>query len=311
MLAYLVFKRISIYYLLILCLYILISCAHYSYIYLYPPVKHDHSEWDGRKIVFSEISKSLQQYFDDWIYRSGSFYKNVIYEEVVGDTGLVGGIIVDKTGDEYWKIKMASGEVYFHEKDFYDLKWGFIDHTYFLDDFDKAKQMMNKYIWLFQVKEKTYGDDRLFVFRNIYDDNANQLTKFTKFQKVKVIDVVPFVYGNTYTGSPFYLQIQSDTGEIGFVRHHSTYYGFQKRYIHFFEEDPFSPDWSDEIVGLIKEGKIRIGMSKNQVKLSWGTPDDINVTVTSRYRHEQWVYEFSSRYYVYFDDGILTSYQKY
>jgi len=61
-------------------------------------------------------------------------------------------------------------------------------------------------------------------------------------------------------------------------------------------------DWN-----LIRQGRIRIGMSKDACKLSWGEPDDIN---TSRGRwgvHEQWVY--SRNRYVYFDNGKLSAIQ--
>ena len=61
-------------------------------------------------------------------------------------------------------------------------------------------------------------------------------------------------------------------------------------------------DWN-----LIRQGRIRIGMSKDACKLSWGEPDDIN---TSRGRwgvHEQWVYPRNR--YVYFENGKLSAIQ--
>lgn len=61
-------------------------------------------------------------------------------------------------------------------------------------------------------------------------------------------------------------------------------------------------DWN-----LIRQGRIRIGMSKDACRLSWGEPDDIN---TSRGRwgvHEQWVY--SRNRYVYFENEKLSAIQ--
>lgn len=61
-------------------------------------------------------------------------------------------------------------------------------------------------------------------------------------------------------------------------------------------------DWN-----LIRQGRIRIGMSKDACTLSWGEPDDIN---TSRGRwgvHEQWVYPKNR--YVYFENGKLSAIQ--
>jgi hypothetical protein len=56
-----------------------------------------------------------------------------------------------------------------------------------------------------------------------------------------------------------------------------------------------------------KEG-VRIGMTKQDVlDSSWGRPDSVNKTTTSRSLHEQWVY--GSRNYLYFDNGVLTGIQ--
>ncbi len=51
-----------------------------------------------------------------------------------------------------------------------------------------------------------------------------------------------------------------------------------------------------------------LGMTYDEVKASlWGEPYDINRTVTQYGTHEQWVY--GNGQYLYFDDGILTSFQ--
>lgn len=68
---------------------------------------------------------------------------------------------------------------------------------------------------------------------------------------------------------------------------------------------------SDELENIMKEKKIIIGMTANQVLLSWGHPYDKNSSVGSYGRHEQWIYKVSGfKYdYLYFENGILTSYQ--
>jgi len=57
----------------------------------------------------------------------------------------------------------------------------------------------------------------------------------------------------------------------------------------------------------ILDGKVKIGMTKEMCKLSWGTPKSINETITSGIKSEQWVY---SDNYLYFDNGILTAIQQ-
>jgi len=52
-------------------------------------------------------------------------------------------------------------------------------------------------------------------------------------------------------------------------------------------------------------------MTKEMCKESWGEPDDINVSIGSWGRHEQWVYEhkYISDSYLYFENGKLTTIQ--
>jgi hypothetical protein len=56
----------------------------------------------------------------------------------------------------------------------------------------------------------------------------------------------------------------------------------------------------------IAEHKIIIGMTKKQCVEAWGYPERLNRTVAARGKHEQWIYGDT---YVYFDNGVLTSWQ--
>jgi len=56
----------------------------------------------------------------------------------------------------------------------------------------------------------------------------------------------------------------------------------------------------------IRRGEVSIGLNTEQVRASWGEPKDTNRTVTAHAVHEQWVYHSRS---LYFDDGVLTSWQ--
>lgn len=67
------------------------------------------------------------------------------------------------------------------------------------------------------------------------------------------------------------------------------------------------PTWSKDDCEIIANGKVRIGMTQEQVVVAWGRPEDINKTVYSFGVHEQWVYGIGS--YLYFEDGILTTIQ--
>ena len=61
---------------------------------------------------------------------------------------------------------------------------------------------------------------------------------------------------------------------------------------------------------FIFRGSIKIGMTQQMVKESIGSPKDINKSVYSFGVHEQWVYSHNKYEYLYFEDGILTSWQE-
>jgi len=78
-----------------------------------------------------------------------------------------------------------------------------------------------------------------------------------------------------------------------------------------------NPELPLEVKEAILQGRITFGMDKIQVVASWGKPNDVNKTVTPYSTHEQWVYSdysyilrcFEPYAYVYFENGILTSWQ--
>lgn len=63
---------------------------------------------------------------------------------------------------------------------------------------------------------------------------------------------------------------------------------------------------AEEIKKLLTNNEVRIGMTAEQVIRICGKPNRINESVNARGKSEQWVYE--SETYLYFENGILTSY---
>lgn len=70
-------------------------------------------------------------------------------------------------------------------------------------------------------------------------------------------------------------------------------------------QDLFITDWNK--VDLISRRRVDIGFNKEQCRLAWGNPKDINRYTGAYGTKEQWCY--SGYNYLYFDDDILTSYQ--
>lgn len=67
------------------------------------------------------------------------------------------------------------------------------------------------------------------------------------------------------------------------------------------------PNISTSTWALIQSGKVKVGMTKQECRLSWGEPLDINSTASGASIKEQWVYGSSS--YLYFTNNRLTSIQ--
>lgn len=67
------------------------------------------------------------------------------------------------------------------------------------------------------------------------------------------------------------------------------------------------PSWGVGICTNVVDKEVRIGMTPDQALAAWGTPIDINSTIRSGGRQDQWVYGIGS--YIYFTNGVLTSIQ--
>jgi hypothetical protein len=67
-----------------------------------------------------------------------------------------------------------------------------------------------------------------------------------------------------------------------------------------------SKNWPESVKQDVLNRKVGIGMTQEQVTLSWGKPERINQSVGPWGTHEQWIY---GRTYLYFENGVLRSYQ--
>lgn len=68
------------------------------------------------------------------------------------------------------------------------------------------------------------------------------------------------------------------------------------------------PDWPYEVCDAIENKKVFIGMTKTQVRASWGSPKDIHRTGGAWGINEQWVHgDFGP--YLYFENDIMRSWQ--
>jgi hypothetical protein len=189
-----------------------------------------------------------------------------------------------------YKILLENGDTvysrYLDSRNYFRLgKYLFImSDFYFVEDYIKANSWVNKLVYL---------NNRFNSGYELITDDKKIIT-LEKYERLKVIKVVPQNMGISEVFSPFSILVKKDNGETGYLAYEQL---TPKNEIGKF---------SKRIQRLIKDGKIFIGMTKEQVVLSWGEPDDINKSVGPWGVHEQWVYNSS---YLYFENERLTSYQ--
>jgi hypothetical protein len=109
--------------------------------------------------------------------------------------------------------------------------------------------------------------------------------------------------------------LQDSKGLVGWLEIYDFQSGYGRAFDYegtlgkyFYMSDPFRDHkWSKDTWDLIRTNRIRIGMSPDMVRMSWGDPEDINRTIYTFGVHEQWVYGIGC--YVYFEDGKVTAIQ--
>ena len=67
------------------------------------------------------------------------------------------------------------------------------------------------------------------------------------------------------------------------------------------------PKLTSELRDDIRHGRVRVGMTPEQVRIAWGKPWEIHSLGTAPNVTEQWVYP--SRHMLYFESGKLTSFE--
>ncbi len=151
-----------------------------------------------------------------------------------------------------------------------------------------AKSYIGKSFWV------NFGN---YPLREIYAESGQPIYNIKKFEKFTVKDVLTGVASSDSSGVSIYLKVITEDKVIGL-------FPFNESYI--LKNNPLSSKRPARIVNAIKHEEVVLGMTRDEAKLSWGEPKDINRTVGPWGVHEQWVYGST---YLYFKNGILTSFQ--
>lgn len=150
-----------------------------------------------------------------------------------------------------------------------------------------------------------YKEKDIYTKSNVRDyltyDNVKNLSKCHLAYYTIDKYIVPDLY-------ELELWFQLDNGKLFLFK---TIYFLKQNIIDFLKEYFIVGDYRKKYPkvqrwNLIRDAKICIGMTKEECKLSMGSPNDTNRTVLQSGTYEQWVYD---NIYVYFKGNRITSFQ--
>jgi hypothetical protein len=266
-------------------------------------------EWVGNRIVFMPIRKSSQKYgyqaFRYPLAPKELFSRQPKYDELVGKVGTITARPSRPLAD--FLVRLDDGQTLEAA-----LTLGTtLEHVAFVDEIETARRLyLNQTLWLRDRTVWTYDAER--DTRNVF-----YLPKFTP---VRITNVVL----SEDTGQPIRFIFSSEDRRTGFkditlgCTNSQSYECSGNRFVQqFVTQDPRKGvDWPDSVWQAVCLQMLSVGMSKDQVVMSWGTPLKINRTESENGAHEQWVYERRHRDdpvdgLLYFDNaGKLTAIQK-
>jgi hypothetical protein len=265
----------------------------------------------GQDLYLKGKSESLRKYgykgfytdynraqFDGSVYKCCDSY-NSKYSELVGRYFKVLDIIKHPKATEneylygnkyYLKLQeKSSGDIVYYEYDTeYERSFSFIVVGFF----EKLKKHTKGQKYIFGNTKLRFGEDEL-------DVKTGKKIVFELGEKWECIDVT--IEEQYYNLS---LLLKDDDGQIMAIGYEMVI-GANKFHDVFTENEAekYKTSFGVENWNSILQGKVRIGMTKEMCKLSWGDPERINETITAGKISEQWVYTDN---YIYFENGKLT-----
>lgn len=157
-----------------------------------------------------------------------------------------------------------------------------------------------------QWKEKLMGKT-FWTKSNLWYDEKGDRCSGQKYTKVKIIDVVP-----TTGDFPMKVKIKDESGKEAFMQMNYTSDAYDSRNFAslFFISDPKTkyPKISEENWALIKDGKVGLGMTKEECKLAIGNPDEVNAGHNHSQTMDMW--QYANGTYLMFTDGLLTRFRQ-
>lgn len=176
-----------------------------------------------------------------------------------------------------------------------------------MSDIDSSKlPLLSDVALIEEWKQKIIGKT-LWTKTNLWEDETGNRISGLKFTKVKIVDVIPS------TGDfPMKAKILTHQGDEAYIQMNYTADSHDSRNFAaiFYLNDPKIkyPNISDENWVLIQNGKVGIGMTKEECKLSLGNPDELNAGHSAFQTMDIW--QYTNGTYLMFTDGLLTRFRQ-
>lgn len=176
-----------------------------------------------------------------------------------------------------------------------------------LREVDSSKIPLMSDLSLIEVWQKKLTGMTLWTRSNLWYDKNGDREPGLKFEKVKVEEVIP-----TTGDFPMMVKIRIGNGQEAYLHMNYTSDMADSRNFSaiFYLNDPKDkyPQISEENWDLIKQGKIGLGMTKDECRLSLGNPDELDAGHTTSNTVDIW--QYSNGTYLIFNDGLLTRFRQ-
>jgi hypothetical protein len=253
-------------------------------------------QWKGEKLVFAPKSYGLQK-FGYRLVEPEQPYDSMVGKVVtVTDVARVtDGYVVRLVTDDGAPISTRLFDSFLDDISILelgpvrDIEWA-------------RRRWLGKHVWLKPAlcrAEQMPYDVELDKWDSVPGKNASAVT---------VIDVV----ASDDAHAPVRLIMRTKGGEEGYIDisvmnapPYALLNGAAQYEHRFFENDPrLKYKWPSKVWAAIEQQKVFVGMTREQARLSWGRPCDINKTTSGGKTREHWV--FGHRRFLYFIDGLLS-----
>ena len=271
------------------------------------------SNWVGLRFIILPQSKAVQHYGYQELYEdTDKDFAPLPYDEYAGKIFRVVGI-GRVNGPDAGTLEEADLQLEGDKK----IIHGDIDHGCMTDvapaaDLETARKLyLGKTLWLASDHLNTYDaqKDTSDLPTSPAWHQAFQEIPVKQYSPVKVLDIVPGWYASSPVRFIVQAELESQAAQ-GYVDVHMSNTNVPKSLqavnrfeTTFLESDPRKTyAWSPEIWTALENKKVLLGMTSQQVRMSWGEPTAIH-KVSGQTNAEQWVYD--PTFILTLKDGIL------